>query len=222
MTRALSIAQRARRVLGPVGFWKFDEGTGTAVNDSSGNNNVGVASSGVSRVAGKYGGAASFASLAKVDIAHHPKLNLHGNFTISVWAKSTQAAASGNFPIIFRKRSSSPSYGFELVFHEDTSAPWYLSLIVNDVEHIVRATSDAADGNWHHLLVTRRGDILNAYHDGTSQGTKTAVFTPVSNTSALTFGNGDLAGLSYIGDLDHARFYNRVLSQNEITALANE
>lgn len=222
MTRVLLTVRRVQRVLGPVAFWKFNEGSGTATFDSSGNGSTGVATAGVSRVAGKHGGAVSLASLSTITVTDNPEFHrLHGNFTISAWVKSTQAAASGTFPLIVRRRDTGAGYGWELVFHESTAAPWYFALFIASTEYDCRATSDAADGSWHHLLVTRRGDTLTAYHDGVSEGTKTVPTTLATNTDSAVFGRASTS-LTYIGDLDSVRFYNRVLSQTEITALANE
>src|SRR3989344_5236105 len=46
--------------LGLVGYWKFDEGTGTSAGDSSGNGNTGTLVNSPSWVTGKVGGALSF------------------------------------------------------------------------------------------------------------------------------------------------------------------
>jgi hypothetical protein len=45
---------------GPVGYWKMDEGTGTTINDSSGNSNSGTLTNGPAYATGKYGGGVNF------------------------------------------------------------------------------------------------------------------------------------------------------------------
>src|SRR3989344_8523640 len=45
---------------GLVGYWTFDEGSGTTANDSSGNNNTGTLINGSTWTTGKIGGALSF------------------------------------------------------------------------------------------------------------------------------------------------------------------
>ena len=48
---------RADITTGLVGWWKFDEGSGTAAGDSSGNNNTGTLTNGPTWTTGKIGGA---------------------------------------------------------------------------------------------------------------------------------------------------------------------
>src|SRR5262249_538542 len=70
----------------PVGWWKFDEGSGTLASDSSRNGNVGTLVNGPRWVAGKHGGALDFDGVDDfVDIGNPPDLHSTGARTLAAW-----------------------------------------------------------------------------------------------------------------------------------------
>ena len=77
---------------GMVGYWKFDEGSGTNTADSSGNNNNGILVNGPTWVTpGRMGTAAlAFAStnLQAVTVSNAASLNMTGGITITAWVNA--------------------------------------------------------------------------------------------------------------------------------------
>ena len=75
---------------GLVGWWKFDEGSGTVAYDSSGNGNDGNLTNGPNWTTGKIGGALSFDGVNDLMSLHYQILNgdLISQFTVSVWIKT--------------------------------------------------------------------------------------------------------------------------------------
>jgi len=85
---------------GPVGYWKFDEGSGTTTYDSSGNNNTGVIYSASTSciypaagcpqwVQGKYGSALSFDGVEDyVSVPNSSSTNVTSTVTIEAWIYS--------------------------------------------------------------------------------------------------------------------------------------
>ena len=74
---------------GLVGWWKFDEGSGTVAYDSSGNGNDGNLTNGPTWITGKIGGALSFDGVDDVIIAPLPNLNTSNISTSqSAWIKT--------------------------------------------------------------------------------------------------------------------------------------
>src|SRR5208337_5675022 len=71
---------------GLVGWWRFDEGSGTIAGDSSGNGNNGTIY-GATWVTGKYGDALSFDGASNyVSIPYNPIFNFGtGSFSVGVW-----------------------------------------------------------------------------------------------------------------------------------------
>jgi hypothetical protein len=61
----------------PVGYWKFDEGSGTTALDSSGNGNTGTLMNGPQWIDGKIGKALQFHGIDDyVEMPYHPSFNL--------------------------------------------------------------------------------------------------------------------------------------------------
>ena len=74
---------------GLVGWWKFDEGSGTVAYDSSGNGNNGNLTNGPTWTTGKIGGALSFdGENDYVDVPSIQSVN-GGGVTFAVWIKPT-------------------------------------------------------------------------------------------------------------------------------------
>jgi len=75
--------------LPPVGYWKFDEGSGTVASDSSGNGNTGTLTNGPQWVNGKVGKALKFDGVDDyVYVPHSSSLDIIGNqMTVEYWMK---------------------------------------------------------------------------------------------------------------------------------------
>ena len=70
---------------GLVGWWKFDEGSGTVAYDSSGNGNDGNLTNGPTWATGKIGGALSFDGVD--DYVELDNFELGGEMSFSVWVR---------------------------------------------------------------------------------------------------------------------------------------
>src|SRR4051812_46708660 len=85
----LAGAARAQTSTGLVAAYGFDEGSGTAVGDASGQNNNGVASA-TTWTAGKFGNALVFnGTTAKVTVPNAPSLQLTTGMTLEAWVFPT-------------------------------------------------------------------------------------------------------------------------------------
>jgi autotransporter-associated beta strand protein len=120
----LALSQTARGAL--VGYWNFDEATGTNVFDTAGNTsrtNNGFFATGAetpTRVTGRLGGAVGFTwqvantpgAGRRVIVPYHTNLTLNnGPFTISYWYRMDAATPAGQFPGIMRIGSQSTTNG---------------------------------------------------------------------------------------------------------------
>ena len=76
----------SRRPSGLVAYWKFDEGSGTSVADSSGNGNTGTLINGPQWTAGRLGNALFFDGIDdNVTVPDSASLDLSSAFTLSAW-----------------------------------------------------------------------------------------------------------------------------------------
>src|SRR5262249_55578537 len=97
----------------PVGWWKFDEGTGGSTADSSGNNDTGTLVGVPVFGPGKLGSGLSFnGSNQYVTIPHTPALSLT-NFTVSLWAYP-KGTKSDWQPLITKENATGGTRNFGL------------------------------------------------------------------------------------------------------------
>jgi hypothetical protein len=141
------------------------------------------------------------------------------DFAISFWMYPTSTATTQS--IISKKwldNTVLQSYPFDIFY---TSA----SINFNRSDSNLTATisSGSIDTNtYHHIICQKSGSILQIYKNGSllNSGSDTTV-TKVSNKSSIYLGSVNTSGLtSFTGSLDEVRFYNKALTQNEITSLA--
>ncbi len=162
--------------VGLVGWWKFDEGTGTAALDSSGNGNHGTIYNGAAYVPGVSGTALEFDGTDDyVEVPHSSSLNAGNQITVEFWMKTTQVGPpEGNVPIT--KTDGTAATGRQAQVRYDTGVglvgfgvgngnSWELS-----GPHSQTAVND---GIWHQVVGTydRVLGQLNIYVDGRLEGT---------------------------------------------------
>jgi len=200
---------------GLVGWWRFDEGTGTVAEDSSGYGNHGTVY-GATGVDGKYGKALSFDGIDDYigSIGSASFWQSLGNKTIIAWIYPSsfggQQQILGN-----RKDSNSPPIGFGFgltnVYGKlmTWTYPW------TDVRSSLGVTLNV----WNFVAMTHNGTTVT-FHLNDQSETKTGQ-QPSLGGGALAVGQGGEAYPSerFSGIIDEVRVYNRTLSADEIGTL---
>ena len=199
--------------LGLVGYWRFDEGGGNFVNDSSGYGRDGniTNATAVTWTSGKYGNGLNFDGTDNAWVNFTPAVvNGLTDFTLAFWIRTSisntliHGTNTGNNEL--RIRTSS---GDDTVYIKGS---------------IWSSRINLRDGNLKHVVVTRDGNsgLVELYTDGLLRNSS------VLPTGALTincFGFGQdqdtiCGGFdsneSYNGLLDEAHIYKRILNQSEI------
>ena len=214
---------------GLVGWWKFDENTGTNVSDSSGNGNHGTAS-GMTWVDGKYNSAGSFDGVN--DIVN--TLTTTGDFSTGSFAilasvNTTYSQSAGTYGgmIVNKKPTNSLQIpGWSL---SQSSSGVIIAYIADgtNVGHCV-TPSTYNDGHYHNvaLVINRTSQTMCIYVDGVlaAQDSGISDVGSVHTTAAYT-AIGALHTSSvgdyvfYKGSIDNVILYNRALSVNEISAI---
>jgi hypothetical protein len=194
---------------GLVGYWPFDEGSGTIAKDYSGNGNNGTLVNGPTWTTGKVGGALSFDGVD--DYVNVNNVNpFQGNFTVALWLnfsqvnKSTDNAIVGNGTPTFNQglhlgeRGGKAYFGF---YNNDTAGNQ--SLVIN---------------RWYHITFIYDG-AQKIYIDGSRDAIRS---TSGYQSSLLNTEIGRYPwaqGHLMKGLIDEVRIYNRALSDAEIKAL---
>ncbi|OHA36110.1 MAG: hypothetical protein A3H57_03190 [Candidatus Taylorbacteria bacterium RIFCSPLOWO2_02_FULL_43_11] len=205
---------------GLVGWWKFDEGSGTTAADASINDNRGTLS-GTTKptwVSGKHGKALSFdGSSGYVDAGNTATLNFGtGSFSYGVWVNPTGNSSTYDIPI-WKGGSSVSINGFDM---ELGSAAWTAN--ISDGVSPLKQVSLRALGiynKWTHLFVVvdRSANRMIGYVNGVAVGVGTDItgFGSVSGSSRLKMSSNG-SQYFFLGSLDDVRIYNRALSATEV------
>jgi len=201
---------------GLVGWWRFDEGTGTIASDSSGNANTGTIN-GATWVDGEYEKALSFdGETSYVIIPDNSNLDFGtDDFTISFWFNPTSLTWSN---ILYKRADSNGvNAGYQIVVHNNR----FYAIIGDGTNGVTVLSNSISAGVWQHcLLVVNHAGSAQFYVNGLASG------SPISMTSVGNTNNDiplKIGGNSayYTGILDEVRIYNRALPLTEIQAEFN-
>jgi hypothetical protein len=145
----ISDSSFCRAQSGLVAAYGFDEGSGTTVKDSSGNNLTGTIVGATWTTGGMYGNALSFNGTSSyVDLGNPPGLQLTGSITIEAWVKA--AANPSNDGEIVAKASTA---GWLLKTTPDTGPETFgIRLSANSSTNIQRYSTTVRSLNtWYHV-----------------------------------------------------------------------
>ena len=221
-------AQAAAPTNGLVGYWAFDEGSGTTAGDSSGNGNNGTLVNGPTWTAGKVGSQAiSFdGSNDYIAVSNSTSLQVAGSgnsFAVSLWMNGP--AAQSNTPFLIGTEASiSIQRGWALMSNATNRR---LTFFVHDGT-TGYATGGAAGTEfnanaWTHvvLIVDRSTSLAEIWINGTRGDADS-----ISGAGSFEKNAGVWVGVSeantaraYTGSLDEVRIYNRALSAAETNQL---
>lgn len=203
---------------GLVGYWPF---SGNA-NDASGNGNNGTVQ-GALLTTDRFGDtnkAYSFNGDDTITVVNPISLPVSNNsFTISVWFNSISWLYRGTL-IGWGLGSGAGNEANYLRTDENGGLLHYFWL--ND---LFASTSDLS-GSWHQAIVTFNGNQRVIYIDGSivnsgMTGTVNVSSTPITIGSQQADPAGICGSCGFNGKLDDIGIWNRVLTQQEITALYN-
>jgi hypothetical protein len=210
---------------GLVGYWKMDEGVGTAAKDVSGNGYNGTLNGPTWQTSTP---GTLFNNQHSLDFDSTDYINTGDarvNFTNAVSACAwVTADIAGNFPMVFSAANAggAGAEGFELRLSSTTGRPsMNIDSVTNARANATASTSIVGDG-YTHLCGTYDGSIIRMYVNGIADGTTSHAGDIAfgSSGSQWRIGNrGTVAGFPWNGLIDDVRIYNRALSHSEIAAL---
>ena len=206
---------------GLIGWWSFDEGSGTTVYDPIGGNN-GTFVNSPTFVSGISGKALSFNGGNHVQSSAASLNFANTTFSVSFWEK--ESVSNGNF--IMANAAVSGGWGFR-----GDGVVFIKNVLNGQSQYSANAntTTLMANGSWHHIVyiittntTTPASQAVTMYIDGTLDAGTFNYSTYFSPSTDLTFGCRNSGANQWTGSLDDVRFYNRALSTTEITALYNQ
>ena len=224
----VSQANAAAPTNGLIGYWAFEEQSGTTAGDSSGNGNTGTLVNGPTWTTGKVGsGALDFDGTNDyVAVSNSTSLQVAGSgnsFAVSLWMNGP--AAQSNTPFLIGTEASiSIQRGWALMSNATNRR---LTFFVHDGT-TGYATGGAAGTEfnanaWTHvvLIVDRSTSLAEIWINGTRRDADS-----ISGAGSFEKNAGVWVGVSeantaraYTGSLDEVRIYNRALSAAETNQL---
>ena len=197
-----------------VGYWKFDETSGTTATDSSGLGDNG-ALTGATRVSGITGNAVSLdGTTAYVLAPGASSLKPVSTVSVAAWVKPTTAPASGGEVV-----SMGDNYVLRVLSDGNVMFFFY-----NGTTWITLQTTgvNVLDGNWHHLAGVKSASQMVVYVDGVSKASSAASGTiPYSLGTNLYIGmhgNGSTSH-NFNGIIDEVRVYNVDLNATQVQGI---
>ncbi len=206
---------------GPVAAYSFEEGQGTTTADSSGNNNNGTLSTGVTWTAGKSGNAVLFnGTSGDITVPDSNSLDLNGSFTISAWVKPT--TVSGIQTLLIKETTSGCSYFLQI---NNGQIDGGFNNGSGCVEHIT-STANLTAGNWYFIAIVLDHSVntYSTYLNGTLISSVNETGVPLPNSQPLVIGRSACGGCGFErlnGVLDEVRIYNRAQSASEVQSIYN-
>ena len=227
---SLSLLGFTQAQAGLLAHWKFDEGSGTSVADSSSNSNTGTLTNmtGNEWTTGPVGGALNFDGVDDyVLVSHDSSLNATSALSVAFWIKTTNSQQH----VVSKSLAHSGSEAddsFGLRIHSDGAPAIQIS---NGTDVPMLYSSQAiTDGAWHHVAYVFDRPTSKFYIDGAYDGsgsytsfdydlhiTTEDVYIGASDT--VNFSGGPYNFLD--GSLDDLRIYDSALTAAQIQALAN-
>jgi hypothetical protein len=203
---------------GLVAAYNFNEGGGSAVTDTSGNNNTGTLGSGVTwTTQGKNGNALVFNGGAFVTIPHSASLNLTTGMTLEAWLYPTVSAAAWSSAIM---KEQTGEFVYVLYAGSPANRPSVQFNVNNSTtgtgERAVTGSAALPVNTWTHLAGTFDGATLRLYVNGSLVASQPFAGPIFTSTGALRLGGNGVWGEYFTGRIDDVRVYSRALSQTEI------
>lgn len=210
-----------------LGYWKFDEGSGSQVGDSSGNARTATLSNTPSWTSGKFGSSVLFDGSTQYGSVGD--INVGTQYTISAWIYPTAEPALGESYIHNMFCDEAPSNNSTFCFRLGSHGTFanrmkcalatYTTVGANDME----GAADLQLNKWQ--LCTATVDASGAtktvsfYINGIFDRSETYTGTPNNGSAGFRIASSPDANRPYAGRLDEIRLYDRILSASEIKGL---
>lgn len=205
-----------------VGWWKFDESSGSTAQDSSNQNNTGTLTNmtGSEWTTGKLNNALHFDGANDyVSVPDDPSIGsgVTEGITVSMWMKSDvtinttagtyRALEKGDCYFLLQGNGSNTGVG----------SMNFLIKISNNL-YFAEIGSNLIADTWYHVVGTFDGSNVRVYLDGVLIDTSPAVGSMDDDGLGLRIGSDD-SGKEFDGQIDDVRIYNRPLSNMEVLVL---
>jgi len=202
-----------------VGWWRFDDGSGTIAMDASGHGNDGTLQGDTTWAAGKLGMAVEFDGVDDfVEVQHDESLTVDTEATVMAWIHTSRHEGPGgeSWQGIVAK-GNNPNRSYSLYTYQ----PGTLHFSVGPDSGYIGSTSagQVPLDEWAHVCAMVIGGQHQYYINGENAGTGGAgtVLPGADDTANVVIGRSqEGVGRSFLGRIDDVRIYARGLTQEEV------
>jgi uncharacterized repeat protein (TIGR01451 family) len=194
-----------------VAAYSFDEGAGTTVADSSGNNRTGTIANATWTSTGKYGKALSFnGTSAKIRIPDDPGLHLSTAMTLEAWVNPSTVTSAWR-DVIYKGDDSYFIMGTTSQSGRPSVGGTFAGTGFNNF-----GPSTLPVNTWSHLAATYDGTTLRLFVNGSQVATAPRTGAMTTSTNPLEIGGDSLYGQFFKGLIDEVRVYSVALTPTQI------
>ena len=226
----LKYAIRVTAMESLIGWWRFDEGNGTMVSDSSDNDFFGIASK-----ASVWSSFSPFHSGYSLDLSNNAYVSISDNldestfdgksaFSVSFWGRRWPTASWGAYVSKYGennrgwqiRRSSTSSRKIAFTLRGPGNDDWGAN------------TSNIGESNWNHITATFGNGKRRLYQNGALIGQENRSGSIQGTGSKLIIGGSDHSNNANNGtnvrsqsntSIDELRFYNRLITHEEVSSI---
>ncbi len=203
-------------------FYRFEEGSGGIINDSSNYENHGTIYQATYQSSKGTNGTGNYSLLFDgiddhTDTPHNASLIFGANnFSISVWIRSSSTVATPR--AIVSKWDGNFGYWIQYTPSIDT---WYMGWHKSAGQYLT-FIHDIDDDDWHHIVFRRDGiNTGTAYIDAVQQATDATLHAQSSDNTANLFIGQYNPGRYWDGYIDEVAIFNKSLNLIEIEDIYN-
>ena len=204
-----------------VAAYSFNEGSGAAVADASGNNNTGTLGTGVTWTGqGRFGSALVFNGAGFVTIPAAASLNLTTAMTLEAWVYPTATASTWS-TVLMKEQPGEFVYTLYAGARPNRPHVFFNTGTSAKSERTTIGAQALLVNTWSHLAGTYDGATLKLYVNGVLVASNPFTGPILTSTGALRIGGNGIWKEFFQGRIDEVRIYSRALSSTEVQADMN-
>ena len=197
-----------------VGYWKFDENTGTKTYDSSSFKNDAILYNNPLWVTGKFGSALQFSGSNYVEVPDSSSLDLSSQVTITAWINPSSIGSYNRIVAKSYTSNTLPYTMYGLLF--DNANHLRLEVATSGTQNEVNGVTTIPTNVWTFVAGTYDGSTMKIYVNGNLDNSYSHSGLIDIDNMPLSIGRSGFGSNYFTGKIDEIKIWNRALTADEI------